>query len=266
MSRRPVIRSTSPRGWRASVVAVAALGALVAGCDRGPDDATLTVAVATNFLAPAAAIEQAFEADTQHQVTIVAGSTGQLYAQIVNGAPFDVLLAADAERPALLAERGLGDPATRFTYALGRLVLWSARADFVDDATLAQLPALEFRRLAIANPALAPYGEAAMQVLDGLGVSEALAPRIVQGQNIGQAFALVESGNAEIGFIALSQALGYAGEASYSVVPEALHEPIRQDAIVLAHAAENPAANDFVAFLQSDPARRIIEASGYTVP
>jgi molybdate transport system substrate-binding protein len=225
----------------------------------------VTVAVAANFLEPLRAIGTEFEAATGDELVIVAGSTGQLYAQIVNGAPFDVLLAADSERPALLAEQARGDPATRFTYATGRLALWSRRPDLVDPATLTQLDTLDFRWLAIANPDLAPYGKAAEQTLEALGVWSALAPaRIVRGQSVAQAFAMAQTGNADLGLVALSQAIAYEGEASYAIVPDTLHEPIRQDAILLRRAADNPTAHALVEFLRGAAAAAIMTRYGYS--
>jgi molybdate transport system substrate-binding protein len=223
----------------------------------------VTVAVAANFLEPLRAIGEAFEAGTGHEIVIVAGSTGQLYAQIVNHAPFDVLLAADRARPALLAEQDAGDPASVFTYATGRLALWSHQAHRVDAATLMRLDTLEFRWLAIANPDLAPYGKAAAETLEALRLWTALSPRIVRGQSVAQTFAMAETGNAELGLVALSQALAYDGDASYSVVPENLHEPIRQDAILLRRAEGNPAALALMTFLRGDAAAAIMQQYGY---
>lgn len=225
----------------------------------------LTVAVAANFANTLRALEGEFEAATEHEVTVVTGSTGQLYAQIVNGAPFDILLGADQEHPRLLAAQGWGDPSARLTYAVGRLVLWSREPGLVDESTLGTLGVRDFHWLAIANPELAPYGAAARQTLVALGVWQKLERRIVRGQNVAQAFALAQTGNAELALVALSQALAYEGMASYAIVPAALHEPIRQDAIVLERAAANPAALDFMEFLRSPQAAAIIERHGYTI-
>lgn len=246
---------------------IALLAILLASC--GPasertDD--VQIAVAANFLAPLRALEAEFERTTEHDVVVIAGSTGQLYAQILNGAPFDVLLAADQERPRLLAERGAGISSSVFTYAVGRLALWSRAPRRIDEALLGDLASADFRWLAIANPALAPYGAAAEQTLEALGVRDALASRLVMGQSIAQTFALVETRNADLGFIALSQALEYGGEAEYMIVPDSLHEPIRQDAIVLERGGHNPAVHAFVEFLRSSAAATVIERYGYTVP
>jgi molybdate transport system substrate-binding protein len=238
-----------------------ALGAWAGAADAD----RATIAVAANFLNPLDAIKAEFEAGTVHELVVVSGSTGQLYAQITNGAPFDVLLAADAERPARLAEESWGDPTSIFTYARGRVALWSRRPELVDASTLERLGAIEFRWLAIANPELAPYGMAARHVLESLGLWEALQPRIVRGQSIATAFAMAETGNAEIGLVALSQALAYAKASSHAVVPERLHEPIRQDAILLGRAADNKAAREFMTFLRGAAAGEIIERYGYDV-
>jgi molybdate transport system substrate-binding protein len=246
---------------------LAALVALCGACSPANEEAAeVQVAVAANFLAPARALEVEFERTTGHALVMIAGSTGQLYAQIVNGAPFDILLAADQERPRLLAEQGAGVPASIFTYAVGRLALWSREPDRVDEALLANLGTADFRWLAIANPELAPYGAAAEQTLEALGLWDAIQQRLVRGQSIAQTFALVETRNAELGFVALSQALAYEGEASYAVVPEALHAPIRQDAILLERGSDNPAARAFIEFVASDEAALIVERFGYVVP
>lgn len=225
-----------------------------------------TVAVAANFLAPLDALVAEFETATPHRITVTSGSTGQLYAQIVNGAPFDILLAADRERPRLLAEAGAGDASSVFTYAVGRLALWSRDPDLVGEDTLTGLAGLDFRWLAIAEPELAPYGAAAKQTLENLGAWAPLASRIVKGQNIAQTFAMVETGNADLGLVALSQALAYDKPASYAVVPASLHDPIRQDAILLQRALENAAAVAFLEFMQTAQAREILERYGYSTP
>jgi molybdate transport system substrate-binding protein len=240
---------------------------LLGGCNPANEDAAdVQVAVAANFLAPLRALEVEFERTTDYELVLIAGSTGQLYAQIVNGAPFDILLAADRERPRLLAEQGIGESASIFTYAIGRLALWSREPNRVDEALLGDLDGADFRWLAIANPELAPYGAAARQTLEALGIWDAIQPRLVRGQSIAQTFALVETRNAELGFVALSQAIGYADDASYVVVPEALHAPIRQDAILLERGARSAAARAFIAFVASPAAASIVERFGYAVP
>lgn len=222
-----------------------------------------TVAVAANFLTAANALTQEFELSSEHKLVMTSGSTGQLYAQIVNGAPFDVLLAADRERPRLLANSGRGDASSVFTYAIGRLVLWSGSVDRIHDGPIDELLKADFRFLAIAEPDVAPYGRAAREALDNLGLWSELEARIVKGQNVAQTFAMTETGNAQLGMVALSQALAYGGPASYRIVPAELYQPIRQDAVLLSHAAANAAARDFLEFLKSQAARDIIERHGY---
>jgi molybdate transport system substrate-binding protein len=195
---------------------------------------------------------------------VSAGSTGQLYSQIRNGAPFDILLAADDVRPQLLAEDDIGDAASVFTYAIGRLALWSTETERADGLALVPALSSDFRWFAIAEPDVAPYGTAARQVLDALGAWDAIQTRLVRGQNIAQTFAMVETGNAELGLVALSQALSYDGAAAYVVVAQDLHGPIRQNAILLNRGRNNLAAVALMQFLRSAEARAIIEASGYS--
>ncbi len=223
------------------------------------------VAVASNFKEPLDRLETAFETGTDHRLIVVPGSTGKLYAQIVNGAPFDMLLAADRERPRLLEESGRAVAGSRFTYAVGRLVLWSADPHTVGADGAAILRQGAFRRLAIANPDLAPYGKAALQVLDALSLTERLRPKLVMGENIGQAFTLAATGNADLGFVALSQVQGLdRAKAGSSWEPSrTLYEPIRQDAVLLARASGNEAAHAFLDYLKSEAARTLIERSGY---
>jgi len=223
----------------------------------------VTVAVAANFRVVLDELAPAFEAATGHSLSIVSGATGQLYAQIRNGAPFDLLLAADQERPARLASEGLGLADTVLTYAEGRLVLWSADADRIGPDSLDRLGQSEFAWFAIADPELAPYGRAAREVLQALGVWDSIRARIVTGLNVAQTFAWIETGNADLGLVALSQALAYAGTASYAEVPASLHRPIRQDAVLLARALDNEAAQAFLRFLRGPEATAIIERSGY---
>jgi len=222
------------------------------------------VAVAANFAAPMRQIAAVFERDTGHQARLAFGSTGGFYAQIRNAAPFDILLAADAATPARLEAEDLALPSSRFTYAVGRLVLWSARRDVVD-ARGEILRSGSLSRLAIANPKLAPYGVAAVQVLERLGIEGALRDRWVRGENIAQTYQFVASGNVEVGFVALSQVVaeGRIKSGSGWIVPEALHDPIRQDAVLLARARDNPAALALMRFLRSDAARQVIAQHGY---
>ncbi|MEO1192653.1 MAG: molybdate ABC transporter substrate-binding protein [Pseudomonadota bacterium] len=219
--------------------------------------------MAANFQPAMAALQAAFEAKSGHQLTVSVGSTGKLFAQIANGAPYDVLLAADEARPARLEAEGLAVDGSRFTYATGQLVLWSPKPDVIPDGDgLGVLQAANFRRLAIANPLLAPYGLAAEQTLQSLGLAEALSGRLVIGQNIGQAYALVATGNAEFGLIAHSL-LPPAREDSHWPVPPDLHAPIRQDAVLLQRGADNAAALAFLAFLKSPEAQDILSQNGY---
>ncbi len=250
-----------------------AVVAIIAGVAPGPAAAAeVKVAVAANFTAPCEEIARAFEKASGHQVAISAGSTGKLTAQIRNGAPFEVLLAADAERPALLEKDGTAVAGSRFTYALGRLVLWSPDPKLVDDHGKV-LASGSFRHLAIANPALAPYGAAAAEVIDGLGLRQRLQPLLVQGEDIGQTYQFVDSGAAELGFVALSQvraaASGSAGakpKGSVWIVPEASYRPISQQAVLLAKGKDNPAARAFLEFLHGGQARTVLERYSYGLP
>jgi molybdate transport system substrate-binding protein len=240
--------------------------AVVAGsvwCSPATAD-ELRVAVASNFASILEMLVPSFERQSGHTITIISGATGQHYAQIINGAPFDVFLAADDERPALLVDQDKAVDGSAFTYAIGRLVLWSADPDVVD-AEGAVLRTGTFAHLALANPKLAPYGEAAQEVLERLQLREALQRRIVMGENITQTLQFVYSGNAELGFIARSQWLevdpGHKG--SVWEVPAELHAPIVQQGVLLRDSA---VATALVTFLQGDYARSVIEAAGYSVP
>ncbi len=222
-----------------------------------------TVAVAANAAEAIETLAAEFERESGHQVTVTVGSTGKLYAQILHGAPFDQFLAADQERPRLLVEQGLAVEDSRQTYAVGRLVLWSS--DRTVEASAETLRAGSFRRLALANPDLAPYGAAARDTLRELGLWDELRPKIVVGENVGHTFAMIASGNAEFGFVALASVLnprdGYAG--SFWEVPADLHTPIRQDAVLLERGKGNAAARDFHVFLSSPRALRTIESFGF---
>jgi molybdate transport system substrate-binding protein len=225
---------------------------------------TLQVAVASNFVPVLEKLAPVFERASGHTVSIISGATGQHYTQIVNGAPFDVFLSADDERPRLLEQGQHAVAGSRFTYAIGKLVLWSPVSTVVDRDG-AVLKTGTFKHLSIANPALAPYGTAAQQVLTGMGVWDALQLRLVQGQNITQTLQFIESGNAELGFIAESQWLEIDADkaGSYWRVPTTLHEPIRQDAVIL---HDSTAARAFFNFLQSADTTRLIRDAGYDVP
>lgn len=224
--------------------------------------AETNVAVAANFTDAAKEIAAAFKARTGHDAVLSFGSSGQLYTQITQDAPFQILLSADDERPRKAIEDGLGVADSRFTYAIGKLVLWSRQPGLVTGE--ATLKTGGFAKLSIANPAGAPYGTAAIETLKALGLQEALQPRIVQGNSIAQAFQFVDTGNAELGFVALSQLAGNPGGSRW-LVPQALYTPIRQDAVLLKKGASNEAATGFMAFLKGPEARAIIEKFGYEV-
>ena len=221
----------------------------------------IRVAVATNFSDALNAVVALFEASNQHTVLVSAGSTGNHYAQIRNGAPFDAFFSADAERPRLLEQQGVAVAGSRFRYAIGRLALWSPRPGFVDDDGRV-LAAGNFRFLAIANPELAPYGAAAREVLLARSLWTALQPKLVQGQDIGQAYSFVHTGNAELGFVAYAQIAkpGSAIEGSYWLVPDTLHRPIEQEAVLL---RDGSAAREFLDFVKGSAAREIIRSYGY---
>ncbi len=237
---------------------------LLAAFATGAHADEVSVAVAANFTAPMQKIAAAFEKDSGHKAVLSFGATGKFYAQINNGAPFGILLAADDTTPAKLAQEGKGVAASRFTYAIGQLVLWSKQAGYVDD-TGAVLKTGDYRHIAIANPKLAPYGLAAMETLQHLGLTDAVTPKIVQGENIGQTYQFAASGNAQLGFVALSQVMedGKLREGSVWIVPSAMHEPIRQDAILLNSAKDNAAATALMQYLKGDKARAIIQSYGY---
>lgn len=224
----------------------------------GADEAL--IAVAANFARTAETLAEAYEAESGHTISLSSGSTGQLHTRILQGAPYDAFLSADALRPSLLEHYGFGVGGSRFTYAVGRLAVWSADPDRIGPDGAAALSG-EFRALAAANPRFAPYGEAAVETLRRLGLYEALRGRLVAGGDVGAAHALIASGNAELGFVAASQLRD--GEGSVWIVPADLHAPIRQDAVLLRQGADNPAAYGFLAWLRSDAARAIIASDGY---
>lgn len=224
------------------------------------------VAVAANFAVPAQQIIAAFTRDhvDSHKIVLIVGSTGKLYAQISNGAPFDILLAADDAIPARLEKERGAVAGSRFTYAVGTLLLWSANAGYVDAQghVLKQAP---FKHLAVANPKLAPYGAAAFETITALGLSETLQTRWVQGENIAQTHQFIASANAELGFVAASQVMfdGKLLSGSAWIVPEKLHAPIRQDAVLLQHGKDNASARAFLDYLKSPTAQAIIKRYGY---
>ncbi|MBC3268971.1 molybdate ABC transporter substrate-binding protein [Pseudomonas sp. SWRI81] len=222
------------------------------------------VAVAANFTAPIQAIAADFEKATGHKLIAAYGATGQFYTQIKNGAPFEVFLAADDSTPQKLEAEGETVKGSRFTYAIGTLALWSAKAGYVD-AKGEVLTKNQFQHLAIANPKTAPYGLAATQVLDKLKLTEATRAKIVEGQNITQAYQFVSTGNAELGFVALSQIYkdGKVSSGSAWIVPADLHQPIRQDAVILNKGKDNPAAKALVDYLKAAKATALIQSFGY---
>ncbi|WP_428056367.1 molybdate ABC transporter substrate-binding protein [Devosia oryzisoli] len=221
---------------------------------------SVTVAVAANFTAVAEDLAKNFAAESGHEVKLSFGATGQLYAQISQGAPFKVFLAADVERPQKAMAEGLAVKGSFFVYAQGRLTLYGPGRDMHDGK--AQL-AGDFGRLAIADPETAPYGAAAVETLKALGLYEKVQRSIVEGENISQTLQFVDTGNAELGFVAASQVLG---KADQWLVPPDLHAPIAQGAVLLEAGRSNPAARAFLAYLRSEEAMKTIEAAGYAVP
>lgn len=236
----------------AAALLLSATGAAAAG--------ETNVAVAANFTEPAKEIAKAFEAKTGHKAVLSFGATGQFYAQIKQDAPFTVFLAADDTTPAKAVEEGLAVSESRFTYAIGRLVLWSKDpAKVGGEETLRKA---SFEKIAIANPALAPYGLAAVQAMKKMGVYDALQAKLVQGNTIAQAYQFAETGNAEVGFVALSQVI-VKNEGSRWLVPDLLHDPIRQDAVLLKKGAGDEAAKAFLAFLKGPESAAVIAKYGY---
>jgi molybdate transport system substrate-binding protein len=222
------------------------------------------VAVAANFAAPMKEIAARFEHDTGHKVLSTVGATGKFYAQIKNGAPFDILLAADDETPARLEKEGAAIPHTRFTYAIGKLVLWSAQPGLVDDKGDV-LKKASFEHLAIANPKLAPYGAAAVQAMQKLNLYSALEPKFVVGESIAQAQQFVASGAAQLGFVAMSQVYegGKLKSGSAWVVPGSMYSPIRQDAVALEKGKGKPAVDALINYMKGDKAKAVIRSYGY---
>ncbi|OHC68638.1 MAG: molybdate ABC transporter substrate-binding protein [Rhodocyclales bacterium GWA2_65_20] len=238
--------------------ALLSLAAATAAADETP------VAVAANFAAPMQKIAADFERDTGHKAALAFGATGKFYAQIRNGAPFELLLAADDATPARLEREGAAVAGSRFTYAIGKLVLWSAKPGYVD-ARGDVLKQAAFMHLAVANPKLAPYGAAALETLRTLGLLEAVQPKFVQAENIAQAYQFIATGNAELGFVSLSQVVrdGRIASGSGWIVPDRLHSPIRQDAVLLEKGKGKAAAEALLKYLKGDKARATIRAFGY---
>lgn len=237
----------------------------LANCSQSSGKDSATIAVATNFKTTLETLEADFEARSGYSLNLVSGSTGKLYAQIVNGAPYDIYLAADQARPARLIQDGRADQSSRFTYAIGGLALWCPdRADITPDS----LHDESFTRMAIANPELAPYGLASVQLLERLDRAALWKNKLVFGESIGQTFAFVSTGNADIGFVSAAQilALPESERGSYWLIPRQLHDPIAQDAVLLNHGEDNAAASSFLTYLKTPDAREIIRQSGYRNP
>ena len=224
------------------------------------------MAVAANFTAPMQEIAALFAKETGHKAELSFGSTGKFYAQISNGAPFDVFLSADDKTAGRLVSDGKAVGTTLMPYALGSLVLWSPTVGMVDSEGKV-LATGNFAHLAVANPKLAPYGAAAMQTLDKLGLTDKLQSKLVMGENIGQTYQFVHTGNAQLGFVALSQVMkdGKIPQGSAWRVPTEMHSPIRQDAVVLERGKDNPAAAALMQYLKSDAARTVIKSYGYEI-
>jgi len=226
----------------------------------GAQAAEISVAVASNFLSAESELVSQFEAESGHRVLTSSGSTGKLFAQITQGAPFDILLAADSVRPRKLIELGLAPPQSYFIYATGRLALWSPTAASADDAK-AQLTKSRYKHLAIANPKTAPYGMAAVEAMRALGLST--DGDLVNGENIAQTFQFVHTGHAELGFVAQSQLMRRPLDGAFWPVPKELHRPIEQAAVLIGRTETSEAATEFLAFLKSSRAREIITSYGY---
>ena len=223
----------------------------------------VSIAVAANFTAPMQKIAAEFEKDTGHKINAAFGSTGKFYAQIKNGAPFEVLLTADDETPTRLVAENAAVAGTQFTYAVGKLVLWSAKPAVVDAAGEV-LKKGDFEHIALADPKLAPYGAAAIEAMKALGVYDALAPKVVTAENITQSYQFISTGNAQLGFVALSQVLKDGKiEGSSWLVPAKLYQQIRQDAVILENGRGKAAAEALMKFLKGDKAKAIIKSYGY---
>ena len=229
--------------------------------------ASVLVAVAANFSKPMTEIAAEFEKATGHSAKLSFGSSGKFVSQLENGGPFEVLLSEDEKGPQKLVQDGLAVPDSRFIYALGRLVLWSATSGYVDDQGNI-LTTGGFKHLALADPKLAPYGAAAVEVLKKMGLFKKLQPLFVQGENIAQTYQFISTANAELGFVALSQVIenGKVAKGSGWIIPANYYAPIRQGAVLMKKGAENPAAPALLSYLKSAPALAIIEKYGYELP
>ena len=257
-----LIRRFSPIARTLFSLAIAtACGAIALALSFPANAATCNIAVAANFTEPAREIAQVFETKTGHKALLSFGATGQFYAQMTQAAPFEAFLSADESTPKRLVDGGLAVADSLFTYAVGKLVLFSAQTGLVTGEQTLRDP--KFTKIAIANPLTAPYGAAAVETMKSLGVYEALSNRIVQGNDIAQTFQFVDTGNAELGFVALSQVIMRQGGSRW-IVSANLYRPIRQDAVLLRNGAENEAAKAFLAFLKGPEANTVIEKFGYT--
>ena len=261
----PASRFSFQLARSAAVIATVTSSAVLGLWSVQAQAAEVAVAVAANFTAPMKKIATEFEKDTGHKAELSFGATGKFYAQINNGAPFGILLAADDTTPEKIAKEGKGLADSRFTYAIGTLVLWSPKAGYVDDKG-AVLKTGDYKHIAIANPKLAPYGTAAMEVLNKLNLTSQVQPKVVTGENIAQTYQFAATSNAQLGFVALSQVMenGKIREGSAWQVPANMHEPIRQDAIVLNSAKDNEAASALMKYLRSPKAQEIIRSYGYS--
>ncbi len=248
------------RSGLAAQVAQLAVAFWLLGCATSVVAGEVRVAIAANFSAPAREIGAAFEAATGHRTVLSFASTGQLYTQISHGAPFDVFLAADKARPTKAVEAGLAVASSQFTYATGSLVLFSADKNLVDGPNI--IAEGRFEKIAVANPATAPYGAAALTYLDNLGLRERLNNKIVMGNNIAQTYQFIQTGNAELGFVAYSQIAEHT-QGSRWVLPKTSYPSLAQDAVLLQHAADIPVAMTFLAFLSESKARKIMQRYGY---
>ena len=225
----------------------------------------IQAAVATNFHNPFKAVVKQFEKKTAHKVIIIAGSTGKLYAQIVNGAPFDIFLSADSLRPKLLIQKGRAISGSQYSYAFGKITLWSPRSNVISESLKSTLLKNKFSHIAIANPNTAPYGKAALQTLEKVGQWDRLKPLVVQGENIGQTFQFVFSENAELGFVALSQVLDPKNnqKGKRVEIPSEYYDPIKQDIVILTRGKNNTGAMALWEFLRGEHAKQIIKKYGY---
>lgn len=260
MARKLVATARSAARGLAAMLGLTPAFGLIGAAHAGE----VQVAVAANFAGPLARMAEGFTAASGHTLKVSAGATGKFYTQIQSGAPFEVLIAADDETPKKLIAEGLAVKASNFTYAIGKLVLWSAKPGFVD-ADGQVLAGKGFDHLAIANPKVAPYGAAGLEVIKARGLTDAITPRLVTAESIAQAYQFVSTGNAELGFVALSQVAvpGKPVVGSYWLVPSGLYSEIRQDAVLLKTGESNAAAKALLDYLRSTPAKAVISSYGY---